>query len=179
MSKQRERSYIHVDSTFCVCVCVGVCVCGTLYFRLTAVLHRREKEVRCGRRWTVHRADDDKMDFQKATRISSCFLVVVSSALVLASTLWTCSLDDGDNDDASATSSRFTRVLSGASSMPTWEIVLRSGGVIVLVFFSGCFAGLLLALMGPEKNHLLVSGKLCWETAFVPNDGCTRGERRS
>lgn len=43
-----------------------------------------------------------------------------------------------------------------SEEMPVWEKIVRSVAVAVLVFFSGSFAGLLLGLMGPEKNQLQV-----------------------
>eukprot|EP01138_Halocafeteria_seosinensis_P012064 gb/GECG01012330.1/.p1 GENE.gb/GECG01012330.1/~~gb/GECG01012330.1/.p1 ORF type:complete len:696 (+),score=84.23 gb/GECG01012330.1/:1-2088(+) len=43
-----------------------------------------------------------------------------------------------------------------AEDMPVWEQIIRSVAVAVLVFFSGAFAGLLLGLMGPEKNQLRI-----------------------
>eukprot|EP01138_Halocafeteria_seosinensis_P005415 gb/GECG01005536.1/.p1 GENE.gb/GECG01005536.1/~~gb/GECG01005536.1/.p1 ORF type:complete len:651 (+),score=85.60 gb/GECG01005536.1/:1-1953(+) len=41
-------------------------------------------------------------------------------------------------------------------SMPAWEKAVRGTAVAVLTFFSGSFAGLLLGLMGPEKNQLQI-----------------------
>lgn len=103
---------------------------------------------------------------QNVKRVTLLVGIIVAVVYVISDNVWGDGTDNAPTDSLrgsglfqrdNAVPQVHGRQLS--EGMPTWETAVRSVAVGVLVFFSGAFAGLLLGLMGPEKNQLKVSRK--------------------